>query len=180
MGAMEIISGYRQYAQLAAVVLGGCLHMGYFRRGEHHMHGLRYLQTSIAFVTTSTIVLKIACDLSWTSSLQVISSISFRLCLGLSSSTIIYRLFFHPLRRFPGPLPARVTSLWYSSQVTNFDAHTFALGLYTKYGPFVRVGSSDLMIVHPLAVPAIHGAQSKCRKASWYDEDYPRQSIHTS
>ncbi|KAJ8101623.1 cytochrome P450 [Lipomyces tetrasporus] len=36
------------------------------------------------------------------------------------------------------------------------------------------------MIAHPLAVPAVHGAQSQCRKASWYDEDWPRQSIHTS
>ena len=36
------------------------------------------------------------------------------------------------------------------------------------------------MVVHPLGVPAVHGSTSKCRKASWYDEDWPRRSIHTS
>jgi tryprostatin B 6-hydroxylase len=52
---------------------------------------------------------------------------------------------------------------------------------YTKkYGPFVRVGSSDLMNVHPQGVPVVHNAQSKCRKGTWYDEDFPQQSIHTS
>lgn len=54
------------------------------------------------------------------------------------------------------------------------------MGLYKKYGRFVRVGSSDLMVVHPLGVPAIHGSTSKCRKAYWHDEDWPRRSIYTS
>lgn len=35
------------------------------------------------------------------------------------------------------------------------------------------------MIAHPLGNPALHSTQSKCRKASWYDEDFPRLSLHT-
>lgn len=36
------------------------------------------------------------------------------------------------------------------------------------------------MIAHPAAVQEVHGNRSKCRKATWYDEDLPRESMHTS
>ena len=180
MSATEEIQKYQQYAQLIAVGAGVCLHLGYFRQDEHHMYGLRYLQAFTLLFVTLTGTLTLGYELSLVSSLSITSSLFGCLFLGLYGSLLCYRLVWHPLRRFPGPIAARISSLWYSTQVTNFDAHKKALELYNKYGPFVRVGSSDLMIVHPLGVPAIHGAQSPCRKASWYDEDWPRQSIHTS
>ncbi|RYP19688.1 hypothetical protein DL765_003203 [Monosporascus sp. GIB2] len=102
------------------------------------------------------------------------------LTAGLVSSLALYRLIWHPLRGFPGPLFARVSSIWFSAHVAkNKDAHKKALELYNQYGPFVRVGSSDLMVAHPMAVPVIHGPQSACQKGTWYDEDWPRRSIHT-
>lgn len=171
---------YPQYVLLVAVMAGVCLHLFYFQRGEHHMHGVRYLLTFICTILASISILKICSDIALRSALAISMSLFGSLLLGLYGSLLCYRLIWHPLRRFEGPLGARVSSLWFSAQVTNFDAHRKALQLYNKYGPFVRVGSSDLMIVHPMGVPAIHGAQSKCRKAPWYDEDFPRQSIHTS
>ncbi|KAL9127724.1 MAG: hypothetical protein Q9217_003454 [Psora testacea] len=171
---------YQQYGSLIAVFLGVCLHVGYFQRGEHHMYGLRYLQAFTLLFMTSTAALTLGCELPLFTSVKITGAIFGYLSIGIYGSLLFYRIFWHPLRRFPGPTAAKITSLWYSTQVTGFDAHKKALELYKKYGPFVRVGSSDLMIAHPLAVPAVHGAQSKCRKASWYDEDWPRQSIHTS
>lgn len=180
MGAVEEIKQYQQQAQLIAAAAGVCLHLGYFQRGEHHMYGLRYLQAFTLLFITLTSALTLGYELSFASSLSITSSLFGSLFIGLYASLLCYRLIWRPLRGFPGPIAARISSLWYSTQVTNFDAHKQALKLYNKYGPFVRVGSSDLMIAHPLGVPAVHGAQSKCRKASWYDEDWPRQSIHTS
>ncbi|KAI4156765.1 MAG: hypothetical protein LQ340_000022 [Diploschistes diacapsis] len=52
--------------------------------------------------------------------------------------------------------------------------------LHRKYGSFVRIGSSDLSISLPAGVEAVYGPGSPCRKASWYDEDWPRQSLHTT
>lgn len=180
MDAIEAITRYQQHTQLIAVAVGVCLHLGYFQRGEHHMYGLRYLQAFTLLFITLTGTLKLEYGLSFASSLSITGHIFGWLFVGLYGSLLCYRTIWHPLREFPGPITARISSLWYSTHVTNFDAHKKALELYNKYGPFVRVGSSDLMIAHPLGVPAVHGAQSKCRKASWYDEDWPRQSIHTS
>lgn len=180
MSATEKIHKYQQHAQLIAVVTGIVLHIGYFQKGEHHMYGLRYLQALTLLFITSTGTLTLGCNLPLFPSLTITTNVLGCLLWGLYASLLCYRIAWHPLRRFPGPFLAKISSLWYSTQVTKFDAHKRALELYNKYGPFVRVGSSDLMIAHPLAVPAVHGAQSKCRKASWYDEDWPRQSIHTS
>lgn len=144
------------------------------------MFALRYLQAFFLSLITLTGSLQLGYKTPLVSSLSITLSLFGCLFSGLYGSLLFYRLVWHPLRDFPGPFGAKISSLWFSSQVTKFDAHTKALALYNEYGPFVRVGSSDLMIAHPLGVPAVHGAQSKCRKASWYDEDWPRQSIHTS
>ena len=171
---------HQQQVKLIAVVIGVCLHVWYFQRGEHHMYGLRYLQVVTLLFIIATGAFTVGSESSFLSSLSVVGSFFGCLFIGLYGSLLCYRLIWHPLRGFPGPIAARVSSLWFSSQVIKFDAHQKSLRLYQKYGQFVRVGSSDLMIAHPLGVPAVHGAQSKCRKASWYDEDWPRQSIHTS
>lgn len=176
----EAFQKYQRYGQLVALTAGVCLHRGYFQQGEHHMYALRYLQAFMLLISTSTVALTLLSEPSSVSSLSITSSVFSSLILGIYGSLLYYRLFQHPLRGFPGPIAARISSLWFSIHVRRFDAHEKALGLYKKYGHFVRVGSSDLMIAHPLGIPAVHGPKSKCRKASWYDEDWPRQSIHTS
>ncbi|KAF2710676.1 cytochrome P450 [Pleomassaria siparia CBS 279.74] len=141
-------------------VLGICMHVGYFWTNEHHMYGVRYLE--LAFLSVSGLTLSFLFTSEqplWQSFLNS-SSAHVHVLLGLYSSLLIYRLFWHPLRQFPGPFPAKITSLW--------------------YGRFVRIGSPDLSITHPLGVGVIYGPKSNCRKASWYDEDHPRASIHTT
>ncbi|KAI0603007.1 putative cytochrome P450 monooxygenase [Biscogniauxia sp. FL1348] len=161
-----------------AVVSGVVLHLFYFNRGEHHMYGIRYLQ---AFVTTFLVAVGILMgvyDVTLKSSLVIVSLCTGYVSIGLFGSLLFYRLFLHPLKGFPGPLGARISSLWLTLQNTDSKNHLVCLDLYNKYGPFVRVGSSELMIVHPKAMPALYGAQSACTKAAFYDADYPRQTIH--
>ncbi|KAK1585488.1 cytochrome P450 [Colletotrichum navitas] len=99
---------------------------------------------------------------------------------GLLASLLIYRLLLHPLNRFPGPLGARVSDLFLSARLARrHDMHRQSLGLYNEYGPFVRVGSSTLMLNHPLAVQAIHGPESGCYRASMYDFEQPNRGIAT-
>ncbi|KAI1136397.1 putative cytochrome P450 monooxygenase [Hypoxylon sp. FL0543] len=167
-------------ASLIAVASGVGLHLFYFHRGEHHMYGIRYLQASIVTFIASVGILTSIYNVAFTSALAIVSLSTVYILLGLYSSLLCYRLIWHPLRGFPGPFAARISSLWLSSQNINGQNHKVALELYKKYGPFVRVGSSDLMIVHPQGVPAVHSSQSKCRKASWYDEDWPRESVHVT
>lgn len=99
--------------------------------------------------------------------------------IGLYASLLTYRLFLHPLNRFPGPFAARISDLWLSLQLGGHDMHRFSERLSTRYGDFVRVGSSTLMLTHPQAVAAIHGPGSRCRKAAMYDFEQPNRGIAT-
>ena len=144
------------------------------------MYALRYLQASTLLFSALTTAFNYYYELPLALSLKIVSSFFGYSMLGLYGSLLFYRLYWHPLRAFPGPFAAKISSLWFSVHVRASDAHQKALGLYNKYGHFVRVGSSDLMIAHPSGVTAVHGLPTKCYKGSWYDEDWPRQSIHTS
>ena len=180
MDAMDAFQKYQHYVQIVTLASGVCLHLGYFNRGEHHMYAIVYLQISLLLFSTLTVAFALYGEFPWVASIWTTTSVLLPTLLGIYGSLLCYRLVWHPLGPFPGPVMARISSLWFSIHVRNHDAHQKALDLYNKYGAFVRVGSSDLMIAHPLAVAAIHGSKSTCRKASWYDEDWPRQSIHTS
>lgn len=180
MAQVEEVQKCLLHVKLMAILVGVCLHVGYFQRGEHHMYALAYLQAFTLVAGALTFGISFFYGLPWTSTFKVVIPVFGYLFSGLYGSLLCYRLFYHPLRAFPGPVAAKLSSLWFSFHVRHFNAHTKSLELCNKYGPFVRVGSSDLMIAHPLGVPSVHGMKSKCRKAAWYDEDWPRQSIHTS
>ncbi|KNG46187.1 cytochrome p450 [Stemphylium lycopersici] len=99
--------------------------------------------------------------------------------VGVYASLLTYRLFLHPLNRFPGPFAARISDLWLSLQLGGHDMHRLSEQLTTAYGDFVRVGSSTLMLTHPQAVAAIHGPGTRCRKAAMYDFEQPNRGIAT-
>jgi hypothetical protein len=61
--------------------------------------------------------------------------------LGIFISMTIYRLFFHRMRHFPGPIPARVSrfyNLYLSGK--NVQYHVELDKLHKQYGDFVRTG----------------------------------------
>ena len=59
---------------------------------------------------------------------------------ALFISMTIYRLFLHPLRRFPGPLVARITKLYGPWMARKGKMHEEHLNMVKKYGDFVRSG----------------------------------------
>ncbi|EDU46786.1 Cytochrome P450 [Pyrenophora tritici-repentis] len=99
--------------------------------------------------------------------------------LGLYGSLLTYRIFLHPLNRFRGPMAARISDLWLCTQLGGHDMHRLSERLSKQYGEFVRIGSSTLMLTHPLAVAAIYGPGSPCRKAAMYDFEQPNRGIAT-
>jgi len=166
-----------------ACLAGASAHVLYFNRGEHHLHGSRYLQAVLASFPIIAVVLLRArygerpdgLLLASTDSIKLISSY----LLGIYSSLMVYRLFLHPLNRFPGPFGARFSSIWLSWRVRKGDAYKQVAALHAQYGPFVRVGSSDLSITHPAAVNALYGAASECIKGQNYDRLKPAISLQT-
>lgn len=159
-------------------IAGIVSHICYFNRGEHHLRGAAYFK--LFWCTFGTAVAALVywkrkpVDLA----LSTVSWIAVSYLTGLYSSLLLYRLFSHPLNKFPGPFGARVSNLWFSTQLKNRDAFKKVQKLHQRYGHFVRIGSSDLSITHPKAVNIIYGPSSKCTKAEWYDIMKPMISLH--
>lgn len=60
--------------------------------------------------------------------------------VGLFSSILIYRAFFHRLHRFPGPFLAKISRFQASVNAIPLKSFHDTQALHKKYGDFVRVG----------------------------------------
>ena len=57
---------------------------------------------------------------------------------------VIYRLFFHPLARVPGPRLAAISNIWQARYVRDGRARELGKVLHQIYGPVVRVGPNEV------------------------------------
>ncbi|KAL6895379.1 cytochrome P450 [Trichoderma longibrachiatum] len=71
--------------------------------------------------------------------------------------TVIYNLFFHPLRHFPGPKLWAIHYGFYARLELSGDAHKLLIPLHQKYGPVVRVAPDHLVFCHPDALTDLSG-----------------------
>ncbi|CAF9905510.1 MAG: hypothetical protein ALECFALPRED_001001 [Alectoria fallacina] len=107
---------------------------------------------------------------------------------SLFTSILVYRIFFHRLRSFPGPFLAKTTKFWHVSKVArNSDNFRQLDNLYHRYGDFVRTAYGDLMqgpnevtMFSPEALTAVLGLGSKCTKTGWYDVLKPLIALNTT
>ena len=166
------------FENTVAFIAGVFSHICYFNRGEHHLYGARYIQIFCAVVSAGVVICYMEGQ-ALTNAFACVIYIALFYLAGIYLSLLFYRLLLHPLNKFPGPLGARVSNLWFSAQLRNRDAFRKVQHLHERYGDFVRIGSSDLSITHPKAVSAIYGQRSKCTKAAWYDLTRPIESLQT-
>ncbi|KAI2628673.1 cytochrome P450 monooxygenase-like protein [Hypoxylon sp. NC1633] len=93
--------------------------------------------------------------------------------LGYWIGRCIYRLYFHPLARFPGPRIAAVSDLWFARISTSGRSHFIMLKTHRKYGDVVRVAPNELSFCTPQSYQDIYGPPSKGRgrflKTEFYD-----------
>ena len=60
-------------------------------------------------------------------------------------SIVLYRVSpFHPLAKFPGPRLAKISQLWAAVVTSGGKRHKRFKKLHDQYGPYVRVGASQL------------------------------------
>lgn len=83
-------------------------------------------------------------------------------------SIAIYRRFFHPLAKIPGPLPAAITAyyhLYYNRRlIYELDR------LHEEYGPIVRIGPNEVHLADVEHYDTIYHVGSKYNKwPRWYN-----------
>ncbi|KAF8251462.1 cytochrome P450 [Wilcoxina mikolae CBS 423.85] len=98
-------------------------------------------------------------------------SLSAVYVLTVFTSILIYRIWFHPLRNFPGPFMARTTSFWqvFTNIKSDFHWRDVSKKLQEEYGDFVRTGPRELTVFDARATVALNGVQSKVMKGPWYE-----------
>lgn len=77
---------------------------------------------------------------------------------------MIYRLFFHPLSKIPGPRAACLTELWRTRRYMLGGWHQDILDLHEKYGPVVRIAPNEISFVDRDALIRVYGHRSGTKK----------------
>jgi hypothetical protein len=166
-----------QLPSLSSIVSGFALHLLILRHGEWDQSAPVIVSWYLAIVVVG-LVLPSVTQLH----LGAGPVFQFLTChlAGLFSSIIIYRVFFHRLRKFPGPTIAGITA-FYASYLSAKKFHKFKEIeiLHQQYGDYVRVGPRELSIADPRAVLSIYGPLSKTTKGPFYDGVQPYISLHS-
>ena len=124
-----------------AAAAGILSHLLVFIRNEHHIQApllfrLYSLLSLFLFVGEARIWdLNQSGQAAKTSALLVLSY-----GVSLFISIAVYRLFFHRLRKFPGPVGARVSKFWHVGKLLGRPNFKVLDELHQQYGDFVRTG----------------------------------------
>ncbi|KAJ5421525.1 Cytochrome P450 [Penicillium cf. griseofulvum] len=161
------------------LIAGITSHIGYFLHGEHHRGCYQLVKTYVALeiIIAGLLIRKNGHDLT-TSAIQA-AIVTAGYLLGLFGAMGLYRGFFHPLRRIPGPFLARFSNLYHSSLLGNSDNYRVIYNMHKEHGPIVRTGPSNLSLNAPEAVQLLYGPDSQCGKTAWYEVSRPLQNLHT-
>ena len=97
--------------------------------------------------------------------------------LTVLTTIIIYRLYLHPLAHIPGPLLARLTSLWLYREVYRGTEASTLVELHKKYGKVVRISPKEVDVDDGAALHTIYVKGGGFKKAPYYQnfdiDDFP-------
>ncbi|KAF2137173.1 uncharacterized protein K452DRAFT_291838 [Aplosporella prunicola CBS 121167] len=94
---------------------------------------------------------------------------------------VTYRVFFHPLSKFPGPRLAAAT-YWYETyhDVWHKGDYTSQIGrLHEKYGPIIRINPDELHVNDPYFIDTLYPGPGKKRDIpTWWLQGTNLQGSH--
>ncbi len=96
----------------------------------------------------------------------------FSACLTRYSQLLylLYLIFLHPLRRFPGTLLAKITPLQLVYQCRRVRRSEWVLQQHRKYGDVIRIAPNYVSIATPDAVGQLYGHKTGFTKGPFYED----------
>ncbi|KAI1841941.1 hypothetical protein JX266_011911 [Neoarthrinium moseri] len=162
-------------ARILAFGAGTALHLFLFRFGEWDTWTTSLIGSFVSLQLLSVATLMHLLPDTYASPLTAaaaVSGLAWSMLLGIWSSMLVYRAFFHRLNRFPGPFRARLSNLYITTlSAKKLHLYNEVQQLHKTYGDVVRIVASKS------AVSAILGTQSTCVKGPWYNILYPVVSL---
>lgn len=165
--------------ELAACFAAGVLlHLTVFRHGEWDAHSFTLLEVAAFVQVVLSLFAHQVFSESTIASVQHVMLWAGAAIVGIFSSMVVYRAFFHRLRHFPGPFPARLSTFYMTFRsYQRGQIYQDVQALHQEYGDYVRVGPSEISIADPAAFNAIHSATSQCERGPWYNILNPTVSL---
>jgi tryprostatin B 6-hydroxylase len=135
-----MLSVLTNHLAVVAAAFGVLSHLTYFIHGEHLTNIPKILPAVLFSQCTTVFFLNFFGRFPALAAVRLVLYATWAYLLGLWTSMIIYRIFFHPLRSWPGPFMARITQFHRVYSVRKLDQFRYLQELHQKYGDFVRVG----------------------------------------
>lgn len=83
---------------------------------------------------------------------------------------VVYNVYFHPLRKVPGPFLAKVTELWRTNKYAQGRWHEDIVDLHEQYGPVVRISPNEVSFIDQAALEQVYGHSTGTKKVCFYTE----------
>lgn len=149
---LPVREGKAIYVAMHLAILGfGCLagvlsHAAIFIRGEWDKHApflFHYFITAPGLLTCSCLTA------GWYSTAILLVRIWLCYVSSICLSIAVYRLSLHPLKRFPGKLLAKLSTLrWIKAAAVDRKWHLEVQKMHNTYGDFVRISMFLLALRH--------------------------------
>ncbi|KAH7408499.1 benzoate 4-monooxygenase cytochrome-like protein P450 [Phaeosphaeria sp. MPI-PUGE-AT-0046c] len=95
----------------------------------------------------------------------------------LITVNIIYNLFLHPLRSYPGPKSWAATRLTWAHAMQSGHLHHKLHELHTRYGPIVRIAPNELAYIDNVAWKDIYGNRALHKNGTWTGQEEEKHPV---
>lgn len=176
----EICRPFNFSVTVALPILTGLVVHGLSQYREPPAH--LALGFTIVLAPTAALALKDAWNVTIQEASWAVAFIYTLFATSLSFSMAIYRVFFHRLRDFPGPLSCTL-SMW-SWVINDWKGDRFyqIQKMHQQSGDYVRIGPRQISIADPDALKVIYGPTGPSTKATrgpWYEAQSMTPNVYS-